>query len=253
MSTPRPAHVEPEHDPAEATRWFNQWHVYRSIVDNDWMHHRPIFSGIQKWVLLRHPGPFMLLDLGCGDAGFISQAFADTGMWAYTGVDASRAALAKAREELAGARFQVQLVEADLLAYLGEQPEQDRRAFDVILASYAVHHLPASEKQEFFRRAYSSLMPGGSLLLADVFRRRDEGREEYLRAYVGMMREAWTGLAPDSLASTTQHVLQRDFPETLGEILGMARKAGFQAEPRELFRDATGFHRLMVFMKTAGA
>jgi SAM-dependent methyltransferase len=252
MSTPRPATTQPEHDPAEATRWFNQWHVYRSIVDNDWMCHRAIFSAIKNWVLLRHPGPFTLLDLGCGDAGFIQGTFTDTGVWAYTGVDASQAALAKAREELAGARFQVHLAEADLLAYLGEQPEQDRRAFDIILASYAVHHLPVLKKQEFFRRAHARLIPGGSLLFADVFRRGDESREEYLRAYVDMMRDAWAGLAPESLASTTQHVRERDFPETLGQILGMAREAGFQGEPRELFRDATGFHRLMVFMKATG-
>lgn len=25
---------------AEAAQWFNHWHVYRSIVDNDWMGHR---------------------------------------------------------------------------------------------------------------------------------------------------------------------------------------------------------------------
>ena len=88
MSTPRPATTQPEHDPAEATRWFNQWHVYRSIVDNDRMRHRAIFSAIKNWVLLRHPVPFALLDLGCGNAGFIQGTFTDTGVWACTGVDA---------------------------------------------------------------------------------------------------------------------------------------------------------------------
>jgi SAM-dependent methyltransferase len=253
MNSPSPATPQPEHDPAEATRWFNQWHVYRSIVDNDWMCHREIFSAIKNWVLLRHAGPFMLLDLGCGDAGFIQDKFTDTGLWAYTGVDASQGALAKAREELSGARFQVQLVEADLLAYLGEESGNGGQTFDVILASYAVHHLPVREKQEFFRLAHARLAPGGSLLFADVFRRGEESREEYLQAYVGMMREAWAGLEQESLSSTTEHVLQRDFPETLEVIQAMAREAGFQGEPRELFRDATGFHRLQAFTKVARA
>jgi hypothetical protein len=31
------------------------------------MAHRTIFGAIRSWVLLRHPGPFTLLDLGCGD------------------------------------------------------------------------------------------------------------------------------------------------------------------------------------------
>ena len=114
MSTPQPAarSPEPHHAPEEATRWFNQWHDYRAIVDADWMAHREIFSAIRAWVLLRYPGPFTLLDLGCGDAGFIKGTFAETGLWAYTGIDASQAALAKSRLELTGAGFQVQLFES---------------------------------------------------------------------------------------------------------------------------------------------
>ena len=249
MSTPSPLNRRPEHDPAEATRWFNQWHVYRSIVDNDWMCHQAIFRALKEWVLLRYPGPFTLLDLGCGDAGSIPGTLTDTAIWAYTGVDASRTALAKAREELAGARFQIQLVEADLLAYVKAHGGDTVRSPDVILASYAVHHLPAPEKQDFFRLAHATLAPGGTLLFADIFRRGDETREEYLRGYVGMMQNAWAGLDREGLASTTEHVLQRDFPETAGAIQAFSRKAGFPDAPQELFRDATGFHRLMAFTK----
>jgi SAM-dependent methyltransferase len=249
MSMPSPTFSQPEHDPVEATRWFNQWHVYRSIVDNDWMCHQGIFSAIKTWVLLRYPGPFTLLDLGCGDAGFIQSTFTNSGLWLYTGVDASQAALTKARTELSSVRLRVELLEADLLAYLAGQPREDKTLFDVILASYAVHHLPSREKQDFFRQALAQLAPGGSLLFADVFRRGDESREDYLKAYVGMMRDAWTGLDQEGLASTTEHVVQRDFPETLGAIEAMSREAGFQDMPQELYRDATGFHRLLGFTK----
>lgn len=245
MSTPDSTGRELVHDPEEATRWFNQWHVYRAIVDANWMAHREIFGAVRKWVLLRHPGPFTLLDLGCGDAGFIKGTFDETGLWAYTGVDASQAALAKAQDELAGARFQVELREADMLAYLREHSEPAAKTFDVILASYAVHHLPVREKQEFFQLAHAKLAPRGSLLYADVFRRDGETREQYLERYVGMMQRDWTSMPAESLTSTTQHVTQRDFPETSEAISAMAREAGFREEPQELFRDATGFHRLL--------
>lgn len=247
------ASQEPRHDPEEATRWFNQWHVYRSIVDADWMGHRGIFGAVRQWVLLRYPGPFTLLDLGCGDAGFMGSTFDETGLWAYTGVDASQTALAKARTELAGARFQVQLFEADMLAYLRAADAPAAKEFDVILASYAVHHLPIAEKQEFFRLAHTTLAPGGSLLFADVFRRDGQTREDYLESYIGMMRNAWTGMAPESLASTIEHVTQRDFPETGAVIRELALAAGFCNEPQELFRDATAFHRLLAFTKRAAA
>jgi len=96
MNTPPSAGPEPVHSPDEAARWFRQWAIYRSIVDADWMHHRGIFGAVRAWVLVHHPGPFTLLDLGCGDAGLIRKTFADTGLWAYTGVDASATALAEA-------------------------------------------------------------------------------------------------------------------------------------------------------------
>jgi len=252
MSTPKNTSQEPAHHPEEAARWFNQWHVYRAIVDADWMAHREIFNAVRAWVLLRHPGPFTLLDLGCGDAGFIKGTFDETGLWAYTGIDASQAALAKARSELAHSRFEVQLLEADMLAYLREDPEPAVKTFDVILATYAVHHLPIREKQDFFRLAHGRLAPRGSLLYADVFRRDGETREAYLDRYVGMMRRDWVGMPPESLASTSEHVTQRDFPESIEALAAMAREADFQY-PRELFRDATGFHRLMAFTKEAGA
>lgn len=241
------------HDPSEATRWFNQWHVYRAIVDANWMAHREIFNAVRAWLLVRYPGPFTLLDLGCGDAGFIRDTFAETGLWAYTGVDASHAALAKAHDELAGARFNVRFIEADMLEYLRENTGPASAAIDVVLASYAVHHLPAREKQDFLRLVHGKLAPRGSLLFADVFRRNDETREAYLEAYVGMMRRDWAGIPADNLASTVEHVTQRDFPETTAALSAMAREAGFREEPRELFRDATGFHRLLAFTKGAGA
>lgn len=249
-TTPSRGH-DPQHAPEEATRWFNQWHVYRSIVDADWMAHRGIFSAIRDWVLMRHPGPFTLADLGCGDAGFIKPTFDETGLWAYTGVDASEAALSEARDQLAGARFTVELLESDLLTFLRGDVGPAAQTFDIILASYAVHHLPAREKQEFFRLAHERLRPRGSLLFADVFRRDGESREDYLGRYVGMMRQTWTGMPPEHMASTVEHVVQRDFPESGETISGMAREAGFREPPGELFRDPTEFHRLVAFTKKA--
>jgi tRNA (cmo5U34)-methyltransferase len=250
MSTPKNTSQEPAHHPEEAARWFNQWHVYRAIVDANWMAHREIFSAIRAWVLTRYPGPFTLLDLGCGDAGLIKSTFDETGLWAYTGVDASQAALAKARSELAGARFEVELRDADMLAYLREPAGPAAKTFDVILASFAAHHLPVRAKQGFFQLAHRKLAPRGSLLYADVFRRENETREEYLDRYVGVMRRDWTGMTPESLASTTEHVMQRDFPESSDALSAMARQAGFGQEPQELFRNSTGFHRLMAFTKS---
>lgn len=250
MNTSPPAGPEPLHSPDEAARWFQQWAIYRSIVDADWMHHRGIFGAVRAWVLVHHPGPFTLLDLGCGDAGLIRKTFADTGLWAYTGVDASATALAEARKELAGAPFAVRLLEEDMLSFLRATSGETDRGFDIILTSYAVHHLPPLEKGEFFRLAHDRLAPGGTLLFADLFRRGDESREEYLRDYVALMRREWTGISATDLPGTIQHVLDRDFPETVAGIGALTLQGGFATPPRELFRGTTAFHRLLAVVKS---
>jgi hypothetical protein len=48
-----------------------------------------------------------------------------------------------------------------------------------------------------------------------------------------------------SLASSIDHVTARDFPETGEALSAIARETGIGQEPHELFRDATGFRRLM--------
>ena len=249
MSTPETTSHEPAHDHAAASKWFSQWHLYRSIIDANWMAHREIFGAVHAWVLARHPGPFTLLDLGCGDAGFIKRTFDGSGLYTYTGVDASEAALSKARGELVGARFETQFVVGDMLAFLREGAMTASRTFDIILASYAIHHLPAREKSELLRHAHATLSPHGSLLYADIFRRDDESREQFLAGYGGMMRQSWTALSGEALASAVEHVNQRDIPETVESLTAMARDAGLTG-PTELFRDTTGFHRLLAFGKS---
>jgi hypothetical protein len=100
MRPTEPPHREPAHCPAEATRWVNQWHVYRAIVNADWMGHRRIFDAIRSCVLMRSPGPLAILDLGCGDAGFIKPTFDEKGPCSYTSIDASEVALASTIEHV---------------------------------------------------------------------------------------------------------------------------------------------------------
>lgn len=233
------------HDVAAATRWFQQWHVYRSIVDHDWMHHRGIHAAMRRWVQSRAVAEFSLLDLGCGDAGLIRATFAGTGLAEYTGVDASSTAIDEARRGLAGVEFPVRLMEADLLGFLAARAERGP-VTDIVLAGYVVHHLPAAEKQRFFDHCRAALAAGGALLFFDIFRRGEETRDRYIADYVAMMEADWE-LSPEAFASTREHVTARDFPETVATILDMARRAGFRPAATELFRDERGFHRLFCF------
>lgn len=236
-------------DVQKATEWFKQWGVYRSIVDNNWMCHGPIHTAIHEFVVAAYPGPFSVLDLGCGDAGLIQDTFQDNPIGTYTGVDASSAALAEARRVFATSNFPARFVEGDLLGYLANQPEGAKhKGPDIVMAGYAVHHLSLSDKKLFFSLAHSRLAQHGTLVFYDVFRRSEESREEYIAAYLSMMKAEW-GLTPDGLSGTHRHIEDCDFPEPKEAILAMAHDAGFTNSPLELFADKHGFHRLFAFTK----
>jgi len=235
------------HDVMAATTLFNQWQVYKSIIDHDWMLHREIHAAVHAFVKWNYQTRFSLLDLGCGDAGFIRQTFENTQLAHYTGVDASAAALEEARRNFAAVRFSVQLVEGELLRHLALASSQRHQVYELILAGYSVHHLANDEKQRFFTLCRTVLGPAGSLIFYDIFRRPEETREQHVVAYTEMVRTAW-GLTGEALENTCRHVREQDFPETVAATQEMARTAGFESDGLELFTAADGFHRLLCFV-----
>ena len=235
------------HSVMAATTLFDQWPVYKSVIDHNWMLHREIHATIHAFVKWNYQTRFSLLDLGCGDAGFIRRTFENTQLAHYTGVDASAAALEEARRTLTPGRFSVNLVEGGLLEYLADASTHEKCAYELILAGYSVHHLSTDDKQRFFTLCRAVLGPAGSLLFYDILRRPGETREQHVSAYTEMMKIRW-GLTGEALESTCRHVREHDFPETLATTQEMARKAGFESDGLELFTAADGFHRLLCFV-----
>jgi SAM-dependent methyltransferase len=210
------------------------------------MRHREIYAAIHAFVQANHPQPFSLLDLGCGDAGFIVPTFSDTHLANYAGVDASAAALKEARRNLATSDFGVTLVEGDLLDYVANASSREHCAYDLILAGYSVHHLSSEDKQRFFARCREVVAPAGALLFYDLFRRPGESRGSWVAAYTAMIKNEW-GLVGEALENTCRHVRERDHPETLEATERLARQAGFVAHGLRLYSDADGFHGLLSF------
>jgi SAM-dependent methyltransferase len=232
------------HDVAAATRWFAQWHCYRTIVDHDWMSHAAIAAAIRDQLGHRRRS-FAVLDLGCGDADPAIRALRGTAVASYTGVDAAAAALAEARRRLADEPYASTLVTADAVDDVATRAAREER-FDVVMASYLVHHFPPEVKQRFFADCRRVLATDGEFFFADVHRLPGTTRDEYLAAYVDGMR-SWQPITPEAYAATCDHLLAYDFPETEAFILEAAAAAGFDTSSSQLFVDTTGFHRLLRF------
>lgn len=205
--------------------FFSNWAIYRAVIEHDCMDHRRL-SAVLHEVLAERDQDFELLDLGCGDAAAIGPAMKGTRACRYVGMDCAAPALEYARQTLAPLDIRLDLRTAHMMDAIRECPER----FDLILASFVLHHLDSAGKREFLERARERLKPGGELILVDVVRRDGQSRDEYLDFYAGLVGQ-WA-VGPDRQARIIEHVRGHDFPEELSTQPRWAMDLGYtSAQP----------------------
>lgn len=227
--------------------FFDQWHVYDLLVQNDYMSHTEIHAALKEALSVSRGSPFSVMDLGCGDASMTAQTLRNLPVTRYVGVDLSRIALEIAKKSFAWAAFPKQFVASNLSEYL---ERSDTPAVDVAIAGFAVHHLQDDEKRKFFTDCAEKLSPGGDLYLFDVFRKEDQSREAYLDSYCGRLETEWTNLSSEQKASISEHIRTFDFPVSYKTMRDFAQRSGFETPAKPEFMDSSGFHRLYRFRMT---
>ena len=209
-----------------SNEFFDQWSAYGEILARNYMHHDDIFDAMAGYLAERFAGqPITVLDLGCGNAIHLVRALAGRAVTRYVGYDLSEIALAEARENLAELGCAVQLQRADLRA--GLRGEAGR--FDLIVASFALHHLSSPDKQAFFHRAAEKLSDSGVVLVIDTFRARGESREVYLDRYCEWLGSRCLTLEAAALVGLMDHIRTCDFPENGEDLARMAGNAGLHS------------------------
>lgn len=99
-----------------------------------------------------------VLELGTGTGETALRVLALHPAARWTGIDASEAMLARARERLPEAELRLSRLEDPL-------PEGP---FDLVVSTLAVHHLDGAGKRDLFARVAGVLRPGGRFVLGDV-------------------------------------------------------------------------------------
>lgn len=228
-------------------KFFDNWSIYEKVLAHNYMFHDDIYRDVQHFIASHYADrPFALLDLGCGSALHLAHALKSSSIGRYSGYDLSDLALAHAARNLAGLGCPIELHQGDLLEGL----KANRKTFDLIFSSFALHHFVSTDKTVFFQLAYQNLSENGRLLLIDVMREENEDQTLYLARYCDWLRSNWKALKPEELDALCDHIENHDFPEMASTLSAMAMDAGFD---RGIEINRFRWHHTLCFKKSTDA
>ena len=132
------------------------------------------FAGYKKvlstvYEKVRKQNPKNILDIGFG-TGILAKKLYDDGYNIY-GIDFSNEMLKKAKQKMPNA----ELLQFDFTDGLPKEFEQ--KQFDVILSTYAIHHIDDEAKKLYILKLLKSLNPKGILIFGDVTFETEEDME----------------------------------------------------------------------------
>lgn len=209
------------HSATEVKQFFDQWPLYRRVVEGNFLHHREAYAAI-KACLEAVGQPFSFVDLGAGDASWTGAALASRRLTSYEAVDLCAVALDLARQNVAALACPKAFIQADFFSYVKERTEP----CEVLFIGLSLHHLMAEEKREFFREARRLLPAGGRLLFYEPICEPGESREAVLARW-WTVASRWPGLTEEEHAKVKEHVFGYDYPESLEFFRAVAGEAGF--------------------------
>ncbi len=204
--------------PPGIAAFFQGWQLYQSIIQNNGMEHREIGEAL-RCVFEALPHRFSVLDLGCGDSSMAMKSLEGLSVSSYTGVDLTAPALDIARANFHGS-YSATWVHANMVDYIAnvDQP------LDVIMTSFAMHHLPAATKQAWLVDIAKHLTPTGQLVLIDTCCPAGLSRDETVQSYLDLIAD-WP-LSDADKASIAAHMWSSDYPESEAFMEGALAAAG---------------------------
>jgi SAM-dependent methyltransferase len=220
--------VNPESS-IQCREFFNdKWKLYQKVLTYNYMKHQEIYDVLHHFLIGNWQQQFKVLDLGCGDASFIAKALQNNAVSYYLGLDLSDIAIAIARQNLQVIPCTQEFIQGDFLKVIPLLVKEPKNQFDIILTSFAFHHLKLEEKDDLLSQIKQLLLPGGIFILIDFVVQEGESREIYIHRYLQNVRQQWQQLTDAEAVLVFQHMLESDYPETQATLEFLALKNEFQ-------------------------
>jgi tRNA (cmo5U34)-methyltransferase len=178
-------------------RWVEPEWAIRYLRERDAIPHR--VEGLEVMLELLPERVERVLDLGTGDGNSLALVLAAHPDAAGVGLDFQEEMLRRARERFEGDP-RVTIGKHDL----DDPLPRDLGTFDVVVSSFAIHHLVHPRQKELYGEIFEHLRPGGRFVNVEhVASRSDELHIEFLHA-VGMTPE--TDDPSNKLAPVPSHL-----------------------------------------------
>lgn len=226
---------DPHQDADRVRKFFDEWEVYRKIVDLNYLHHNEAYASISQ-ALTEIEGPFSFLDLGAGDADATTRVLSAFRLKHYEAVDLSEIALNLASKHAEVLICPKRFTQADFFQYVRGVPVP----FDVVFVGLSLHHLPLADKGKFFSDIRHILAEGGRFMFYEPICESGESREAVLARWWEVASE-WRGLTDEELQKAKIHVFENDYPESVQEFSTLSKKAGFSST-RVLYTDTDNLY-----------
>ena len=150
-----------------------------------------------------------VLDLGCGDGAMARNGLINCPVEKYVGVDLSQDALMHL-ETRQGLGPNVQVLRGDIATSIEELPPE---AFDLVLASYSLHHFESAQKKAILQQIRRLLTPTGVFLWIDIARFDREDRSGFIARIEQEIQSRWIPMPSEHRHDAIEHIRNYDFPE----------------------------------------
>jgi len=225
---------------------FEEWRVYEKLLIHDYMDHKLFFARLLQEITHRFQRPIRILDLGCGDLTPMLPLLQALPLSRYVGIDESEGALVIAAELLAALNLPGELINGDLVQELETLTE----TFDLVVASFSLHHLvDPAEKLRCLQAIKSHLVDDGMFAMIDVYCAEQEPRSDYLERWIAHADKRYEALQTEEKQLLFDHVRARDYPLSEVHWQSLAEQAGLP-HCEVIIRDHVPLNGLTIFSTT---